>query len=180
MWSRFSNQRMETNLPLSSVRDWPMVSKRARKIQLTIHSFIWKENTPFWGEKHLRILDHFCGWLKLIKKEKARVCEEQARIQSSESDHGHDWGAPIYRSTQRRFPPKYNTLKTLFRLSGVLLDQKRYILFANYKGLSIIFPKNFRWNWMFYESETFSDSSRHLLYESENFTCPFFTKNSLT
>ena len=28
MWSRFSNQRIETSLPLSSVRDWPMVSKR--------------------------------------------------------------------------------------------------------------------------------------------------------
>ena len=39
-----------------------------REIQLRVHSFIREENTPFWREKHLRIPDHLCGWLKLKKK----------------------------------------------------------------------------------------------------------------
>ena len=45
-----------------------MNGKQQREIQLLIHSFIPKENTPFWSEDHLRILDHLCGWLKLKKK----------------------------------------------------------------------------------------------------------------
>ena len=34
---------------------------------LLIHSFIRKENTPFCREKHLKIPDYLCGWLKLKK-----------------------------------------------------------------------------------------------------------------
>ena len=75
MWSRFSNQRMETSLSLSSlllVHIWRMVSnggrQGGREMQLRVHSFIREENTPFWREKHLRIPDHLCGWLKLEKE----------------------------------------------------------------------------------------------------------------
>ena len=58
---------METSLPHSSVRV-PMNGEQQREIQLPIHSFIGKENTPFWGKKHFRIPDHSCGWSKLKKK----------------------------------------------------------------------------------------------------------------
>ena len=43
-----------------------------------------------------------------------------------------------------------------------------------------LFLENFRYNFKFYESENFSDSSLHRLFESENFRFPFPTKNSLT
>ena len=45
-----------------------MNGTQKREIQLLIHSFIGKENTPFLREKPLRIPDHFCGWLKLKRK----------------------------------------------------------------------------------------------------------------
>ena len=40
-------------------------------------------------------------------------------------------------------------------------------------GLSIVFSKILD---EFYESENFSDSSRHRIFESENFRFPFYTK----
>ena len=40
--------------------------------------------------------------------------------------------------------------------------------FRNYKGLHIIFPENFRCSSKFYESENFSDSSPHDLFEKAN------------
>ena len=43
----------------------------------------------------------------------------------------------------------------------------------NYKGLSIIFHKNFRCNLKYCESETFSDFSLHSNFKSENFRFPF-------
>ena len=49
-------------------RSCTMNGEQQREIQLLIHSFIRKENAPFWSEDHLRILDHLCGWLKLKKK----------------------------------------------------------------------------------------------------------------
>ena len=49
-----------------------------REIQLRVHSFIREENTPFWREKHLRIPDHLCGWLKL-KKDPEFSSESDAR-----------------------------------------------------------------------------------------------------
>ena len=60
-----------------------------------------------------------------------------------------------------------NTLKTLFRLSTVLLEMhskwhyKISYLFSHPKlqGLEYYFPENFRCNLMYYKSETFSDSS---------------------
>ena len=42
--------------------------EQEREIQLRVHSFIREENTPFWGEKYLRIPDHLYGWLKLKKE----------------------------------------------------------------------------------------------------------------
>ena len=41
------------------------------------------------------------------------------------------------------------------------------------------FPENFRCNLKFYESENFSDSSFHRIFESENLGFPFSAKNSL-
>ena len=97
-------------------------------------------------------------------------------------------GAPNYSFLQ-------NTLKTLFRLSRVLLDLQKCILsgatkflsvrssqgnlrsFRNYKGFGIIFP---RCNLTFYESENFSDSSLHHILESENYRFPFSQKNLVT
>ena len=43
-----------------------------------------------------------------------------------------------------------------------------------------LFLENFRYNFKFYKSENFSDSSLHRIFESENFRFPFPTKNSLT
>ena len=37
------------------------------------------------------------------------------------------------------------------------------------QGLEYYFPENFRLNLMYYESETFSNSSLHHIFESENF-----------
>ena len=52
--------------------------------------------------------------------------------------------------------------------------------FLNYKGWSIIFLKILDENWTYYESETFSDTKRHHIFESENLRFLFSTKNSLT
>ena len=48
--------------------------------------------------------------------------------------------------------------------------------FRNYKGFSVIFPKILD----VLERENFSYSSRHHIFESENFRFPFSTKISLT
>ena len=48
------------------------------------------------------------------------------------------------------------------------------------QGLQYYFSENFRCNLTYSESENFSDSSLHHIFESENFRLPFFTKNSLT
>ena len=39
---------------------WMADAGQWREIQLGIHSFIRKENTPFWRERHVRIPDHLC------------------------------------------------------------------------------------------------------------------------
>ena len=49
----------------------------------------------------------------------------------------------------------------------------------NYNGFNNIL-RNVRCNLTYYESENFSDSSLHHIFESENFRFPFCTKNSLT
>ena len=52
--------------------------------------------------------------------------------------------------------------------------------FLNYKGWSIIFLKILDENWTYYESETFSDTKRYHIFESENLRFLFSTKNRLT
>ena len=49
--------------------------------------------------------------------------------------------------------------------------------FRNYTGFSTDFPENFRCNLTYYERNnrnSFSDSSLHYIFESENFGFPFF------
>ena len=48
--------------------------------------------------------------------------------------------------------------------------------FQNYTGLEYFFPENFRCNLTYYESETFSDSFLHHIFESENFRFPLFSE----
>ena len=45
--------------------------------------------------------------------------------------------------------------------------------FRNYKAL-VLLTENFRFNLTYYESENFTDSSLHHIFESENFSFPFF------
>ena len=89
-----------------------------------------------------------------------------------------------------RFRPK-NTFKAIQRTFRALEMHSRWRCkictcsvtlgelqsFGNYKGLIIIF---FRWNLPYNGSETFSNSSLHQIFESENFRFLFSTKNSVT
>ena len=52
-------------------------------------------------------------------------------------------------------------------------------VFSKLQGLQNYFPENFSCNFNFYESDSFSDSSLHCIFDSENFRFPFSTKNSL-
>ena len=78
------------------------------------------------------------------------------------------------------------TLKTLFKLSRVLLDLKKCTLSGtikflsvwsslanlrsvqNLRGLQYYFLENFRCNLKLYKGENFFDSSLHYFFESEN------------
>ena len=44
----------------------------------------------------------------------------------------------------------------------------------------MLFPENFSCNFKFNEIENFFDSSLHLIFDSENLSFPFSTKNSST
>ena len=90
------------------------------------------------------------------------------------------------------------SLKTFFRLSRVLLDLLKCILsgsinlylfgrpkatwvFYKLQGLQFYFPENLRCNLTYFESEKFSDSSFHYIFDSENSRFSFFsTKISQT
>ena len=102
----------------------------------------------------------------------------------------------MIRGTQRRFPPKciehtFSPMQSTFK-SLELHSTRRYksctcsvVLgqlesFRNYLGPQYYFSENFRCNFRFYESENFSDSSLHRIFESENFRFSFSTKNRLT
>ena len=52
--------------------------------------------------------------------------------------------------------------------------------FSKLLGLQYYFPENFRCNLTFYESDNFSNSSLHRIFESENFRFPFSTKKNQT
>ena len=82
-----------------------------------------------------------------------------------------------------------NALRTLFRLSRVLLDlqkciprgaKKTFICWVILGQPCVFFPENFSCNLKFHESEDFSDSFLYRIFGSENFRFPFSTKNSLT
>ena len=53
-------------------------------------------------------------------------------------------------------------------------------MFSKLQGVQYYFPENFSCNLKFYESDSFSDSSLHRIFDSENFRFPFSTKNGLT
>lgn len=53
-------------------------------------------------------------------------------------------------------------------------------VFSKLRGLQYFFPETFSSNLKFSESDSFSDSFLHCIFDSENFTFPFFTKNNLT
>ena len=103
------------------------------------------------------------------------------------SRYHEDWrqnsGAP-----NEGFP--LNSLKTPFRATRTLLDLYKICIcsvmlgelksFRNYKGFSIILQKMSRCNLTYYESERFSDSPHHSIFESEILGSLFSTKNSLT
>ena len=104
--------------------------------------------------------------------------------------------SPFNRVTQRRGPPKcientFSLIQCTFKslemhckrryrscICSVVLGELES--FRNYLGPQYYFPENFRCNFRFYESENFSDSSLHRIFESENFRFPFSTKNRLT
>ena len=75
------------------------------------------------------------------------------------------------------------TLKTLFMLPRVLsleMHSKRRqgpgnlgLIKITSAFISIIFSANFRYNLTYYESENFSESSPHHIFECENFTLHF-------
>ena len=94
--------------------------------------------------------------------------------------------------TQQQFPP-IHTLTTTFKAiqntfrSLEMHSKQRYKIcicsdivlggtrvFRNFNGFSIIFPENFSCNLTYYETENFSNSSLHHIFESENFRFPFF------
>ena len=52
-------------------------------------------------------------------------------------------------------------------------------VFSKLQELQDYFSENFRCNLTFHESENISDSSLHLILESENFTFPFSKKNNM-
>ena len=86
MWSRFSNQRMETSLSLSSLLvhitygGWWAIEGDS-----TPCSFVYSEGKHTFLEG--KALKNTWPFMRLIEvKERPKVFEEQARIQSSESD----------------------------------------------------------------------------------------------
>ena len=49
----------------------------------------------------------------------------------------------------------------------------------NYKDFRVQFPENFRCSLKFYESESFTVSFLHYIFESKNFRFPLCTANNL-
>ena len=94
-------------------------------------------------------------------------------------------------TTRPHTPPQggVETIQSTFR-SPEMYSKRHYITciclvilgkfesVQNYKGFGIIFSKNFRCNLTYYESENFSESSFHHIFETENFTFPFVYEKS--
>ena len=71
--------------------------------------------------------------------------------------------------------------KERYKICAYLVILGELESFRNYKGFSIILLKILDAIIItYYESENFSDSSLHHIFESENVRFPFCTKNSLT
>ena len=71
--------------------------------------------------------------------------------------------------------------KGRYKICTCLVILEELESFRNYKGFSIILQKILDAIIItYYESETFSDSSLHHIFESENVRFPFFMENSLT
>ena len=71
--------------------------------------------------------------------------------------------------------------KERYKICACLVILGELESFRNYKGFSIILLKILDAIIItYYESENFSDSSLHHIFESENVWFPFCTKNSLT
>ena len=85
MWSIFSNQRMETVYHFRAFGHLRMADVMVSKRTLTLDSSVYsKGKHTFLGRKTLKITWPF---MRLIEvKEKVRISDEQARIQSSKSD----------------------------------------------------------------------------------------------
>ena len=79
---------------------------------------------------------------------------------------------------QKTFLGSHSYWETCYQVTCSVLGQLES--FRNYLRPQYHFPENFRCNFRFYESENFSDSSLHRIFESENFRFPFSTKNRLT
>ena len=119
----------------------------------------------------------------------------ETKQQSQNLQTVHEWS--LYnRDTQRRFPTKYieNTLKAIqSTLRSLEIHSNRRYIFASFgsslyranwafsklHGLQYYFPEYFRCNLTYYESEDFSDSSLHHLFQSENVWFPFSTEPNL-
>ena len=95
----------------------------------------------------------------------------------------------ISRGTQRRFPPKCfeNTFQAIQIQKCILSGAKKFIPVRSSQGnlslfeitrASVLFSRKFQLQ--FYEGDSFSDSSAHRIFDSENVRFPFSTKNSLT
>ena len=101
-----------------------------------------------------------------------------------------------FRGTQQRFPAKdventFQAIESSFRTLEIH-SKRRYKIcirfghprglwvFSKLQGLQTYFPKNFRCNLSFYESEQFSDSSLNHIFESENVRFTFSMKNSIS
>ena len=95
----------------------------------------------------------------------------------------------ISRGTQRRFPPKCfeNTFQAIQIQKCILSGAKKFIPVRSSQGnlslfeitrASVSFSRKFQLQ--FYEGDSFSDSSAHRIFDSENVRFPFSTKNSLT
>ena len=104
-----------------------------------------------------------------------------------------DWNISRSGGTKPRFPPKcientFSLIQSTFKslemhstrrykscICSVVLGQLES--FRNHLGPQYYFAENFGYNFRFYESENFFDSSLHRIFDCENFRFPFSTKS---
>ena len=91
-------------------------------------------------------------------------------IDHTASQVGYHAGKPresvVYCLNQKR---KHLRLHSVESVGGI---QRRF----SPKYIEYCFPENFRWTLTYSESETFSDSFLHRIFDSENFRFPFFLR----